>query len=1799
MTYAEIAGSPEFAALTPEEKKTVATNFWANNPDRAAVATSLVDTTSALKDAAPVERRFLEAKAEDEAFQLLDVTPEQAQEYQTTREQRNQRLESTRGLFSEDGAQMVSNLIDLGRRTNKFGTEPLAAVAGDLLTDDSTERRNQQYDEAKTNVANQFNLTPDELDDVVKHNLDAQEKPVSRDAFGTVHIKNDQFFKPKEELVKTIEESDLPASVKARQIEGLDTRLDEFKAGVVGNIAKNHPEYAAFVGFDGKDDFNKIKDTLLTSKLENETTAGVNVLRKSGEAIFRGLDKIDEKFAGKNDRIKMFDEVADAVEQSRKIDEGQLALSNEFNKEKLRLFGTTGGSIGSGAASVLESAALAYATGGMVPTLSGTGRIIGAANSALKVAPVATVFGARQGMQITDQAIAQGMDEKEAIKLGIVGGFIEGGLTMAFSAAGLGGAESMAAGATREVVKKTVANSLKAIGAGVIGEELEENAINALDQALVQTQLNPNLNVKDFKQSILDTTVATLLPAAGVGAVTNIPTFSQNDTQLEQTANDIYSEEELPPLANEVGLESQASPEAVAAERAGIEQRLITAEGDERVALEERLGEIEAENPSVVSTDEDIAPENIPLEPQPDQPTTTPVDEPVIEVQPEIQEDQYDRNVRLRREEHQASNLQHSDVGPQLNNLEDSWRDQGVDLKVSIGNDGLKNVPESAIYLDVVNVPQEQRGKGIGTNVLNDLKKVSDETGRPIYLVPTDLSKDNSQPNLPQFYEKNGFKPFDRGSSANGRKLSDGYFYEPQSSPSVPPVGVEQEAGTQQAAVEDTEPAVEAAVEPSVVPETTTPAVATTITSPQTPVSTPSTPIDPDEENIMRSTNASLDRDLKKFGLDPVSRRAPGKLREWWNQAVVEVTKNPSKGTALTQEIVSKPQAINELELNVLAYTRATQQVQSAKTRQQINAAQAAGNSVLAASLNARLQGELAQLQETTTAIKIGTSTAGKVLRASQVGVDENYNLVSMQNRVQAEINVGKPLDSSQEKLVRDLNAKIKESEDAVQSAIVDTEVRVRKEMEKYYTELMAREAAPRKSPSSNKKTPQQKVEDLTRKAKEAQARLNARFLRRAEGGQLFSGGLTEEDIVDAAIIATSYIRAGAVTLADFTVKLVEKFGESAREFAGRIFDEASAQLNGLPKTPQQLLAEIDPSKPLNRQTVWNMAKAYAGQGLKASELVDKAHADLKTKWKNISRDTVVDQINGYGQTVRPTRSALQQELLDLRRYARLQKRIEDLKAGKLPATNSRPKSAISEEIRQLQEQEKELGADLRTEDRTVKGIEARTKRIREKIAKGEFSKEIKPTKAETDRIQKARLEEFKAKEEWNHLFFENNLKNASRYDRFIRGASQPIELLRTWKTMFDLPPIFRQGVGVLVSNPAIAIKAWPKSFIAGVTAGFGNDTLAKKAEMAIRDNPQFDLFNAAGLAITQSGQFASLKTQEEEFRGSLIKKIPLLKNAANYSEANYVTFLNELRIGLATQLGNYITRSGAAPTLAEAKVIADYVNNVTGRGSLRGLEGAANTISAVFFSPRYWASRLNFLAGGVKATFDVTTGFKFAPQDVVRARKAVAREYAKVMIGYGMFYGSLILAAAGYDDPEDKFSIEWNPISSDFGKVKIGKTRIDPLGGLAGHITFISRAISFHNKTLDGEVYFLPDAKGNQQNYFGIISNYFVRTKLAPIYGSIINVGTGKDVVGKKATVRSEIAGTFLPLSVTDIAENFEEYGPAGGVGLSFLTLLGAGTNTYDDGLTWPQRAAVAMGEDPNEFLPKKKKAKARLSLR
>jgi hypothetical protein len=87
-------------------------------------------------------------------------------------------------------------------------------------------------------------------------------------------------------------------------------------------------------------------------------------------------------------------------------------------------------------------------------------------------------------------------------------------------------------------------------------------------------------------------------------------------------------------------------------------------------------------------------------------------------------------------------------------------------------------------------------------------------------------------------------------------------------------------------------------------------------------------------------------------------------------------------------------------------------------------------------------------------------------------------------------------------------------------------------------------------------------------------------------------------------------------------------------------------------------------------------------------------------------------------------------------------------------------------------------------------------------------------------------------------------------------------------------------------------------------------------------------------------------------------------------------------------------------------------------------------------------------------------------------------------------------------------FDIEWDPRSSDFGKIKIGNTRIDPLGGFSQVIVFLSRVLDGKTKTGSGVI-----APNRGENIpYGVDNTYqliakFVRSKLAPAVGTPIDL--------------------------------------------------------------------------------------------
>lgn len=433
-----------------------------------------------------------------------------------------------------------------------------------------------------------------------------------------------------------------------------------------------------------------------------------------------------------------------------------------------------------------------------------------------------------------------------------------------------------------------------------------------------------------------------------------------------------------------------------------------------------------------------------------------------------------------------------------------------------------------------------------------------------------------------------------------------------------------------------------------------------------------------------------------------------------------------------------------------------------------------------------------------------------------------------------------------------------------------------------------------------------------------------------------------------------------------------------------------------------------------------------------------------------------------------------------------------------------------------------------------------------QRIANGEFApkpkKEARPlTREELD--LKRQLEDAK------HEFFEAagnyHLANMSPLQKVGDYTREVFHLMRAVMTSFDLSAVFRQGGIGTFSHPGFALRAGLKMLNAFASRQAEFDSMEE-----IRNRPNGQLYQTARLAITE--EEGRLTRQEEAFMGRWGKKIP---GIAGSSRA-YTTYLNNLRADMFDALVANLGKSGAV-TLDEAKVIAYFVNAATGRADLGQYNSAMATLNTVFFAPRFVASRFQYLFMPFHLPFMKTTP---------RVKLAIAAEYGRYAAGVGLFMAlAVALGRLLPGDDEDKPTIEFDPRSSDFGKIKIGETRIDPLSGLAQVVVFLSRLASGQTKNMKGQI---QPIRGEGVKYGGSTSTdvikRFVWSKLAPVPGSAVNLLEGENVVGEKQTTAGVVGDAFIPLAFRDIYSAMRARGIPAGTAIAILNILGMGTATY-----------------------------------
>lgn len=407
--------------------------------------------------------------------------------------------------------------------------------------------------------------------------------------------------------------------------------------------------------------------------------------------------------------------------------------------------------------------------------------------------------------------------------------------------------------------------------------------------------------------------------------------------------------------------------------------------------------------------------------------------------------------------------------------------------------------------------------------------------------------------------------------------------------------------------------------------------------------------------------------------------------------------------------------------------------------------------------------------------------------------------------------------------------------------------------------------------------------------------------------------------------------------------------------------------------------------------------------------------------------------------------------------------------------------------------------------------------KLQAKLEAGQFALPAGKSPPLSPEIERLDFQIAKKRQEINQKI--NDLKPKTIWQK----VASPLSTIRTLKTSYDVSAVLRQGGFIVLGNPLRAVKSLGPMFKA-----MGSEAYTYRFNKELQERPNAPLYKRSGLYLAEQG--GSLSKAEEAYAGGIADRLPGVKA----SERAYVTFLNKLRADTFDAMAYGLARDGS-PTMEEAKSISNFINVATGRGSFGSMDSAMTALAPLFFSPRYVASRFQMLA------------LEPLYHGSAETRKMIAKEYAKTLIGVGAVY-ALGAAAGG--------AMEKDPRSADFGKIRFGSTRVDPLMGLAQTTTLLARVGTGKTKTATGEL-----ASGGGAEAVG----RFLRTKLAPVPGIALDIASGQNAVGDKVTPASIAQNTLVPLSMSDIKTAIEEHGVTGGVALSLLSLFGAGLQNYE----------------------------------
>lgn len=329
-----------------------------------------------------------------------------------------------------------------------------------------------------------------------------------------------------------------------------------------------------------------------------------------------------------------------------------------------------------------------------------------------------------------------------------------------------------------------------------------------------------------------------------------------------------------------------------------------------------------------------------------------------------------------------------------------------------------------------------------------------------------------------------------------------------------------------------------------------------------------------------------------------------------------------------------------------------------------------------------------------------------------------------------------------------------------------------------------------------------------------------------------------------------------------------------------------------------------------------------------------------------------------------------------------------------------------------------------------------------------------------------------------------------------------------------DVSGTFRQGLFLVLTHPG----RFPRAF-ARQMKFFASEKMSLEMDDALRSDAFYKTaVENMGVQFKPMRMGAELVAKEEPFMSNFAELFPFVRR----SERAFTGFLNEMKMGAAKDAYGTMVAQKATPE--QLKLMGEFINLASGLGKLpKDLNKLAPALSTVLFSPKYQLSIMQMPR---------QLGRMYLSKNPYMRRQA-----AQALITF-VLGGSALLGLLKVTGVSDK--IEMDPRSGDFGKIKIGETRLDIWRGYLQYIRFANQLAFGERKTAYGNL--------NKAERDEIILR-FIQSKLSPAAGLFADIWKGESYMGEP--LFNETTGfikmardRLLPLALQDTIDAMEQNG-------------------------------------------------------